>query len=287
MANDYVSERRPVWCPGCGNYAIGAALAKALADLQADRSRVLIVSGIGCGSEMPHSFSTYGIDSLHGRLLPIAEGAKLANGELTVVASGGDGDCYGIGAGHLIHAARRNINITLIVSNNELYGLTTGQASPTTKMGTKTKSTPFGDIERPLNPLALAISAGATYVARAFAGDPQQMSELMLNGIGHRGFSIIDVLSPCVTFTGQQAYDLLRKKVYKVGQDHDRSNVASAMQKALECDLTGWEKVPTGLIYETEVPTYEDLDVALKKGPLISQPLPGREDVSAVMDELR
>ena len=284
----YTSAIKPVWCPGCGNHAISNAINRALTDLGVKKDSVLIVSGIGCASVMPHSFSTYGIDTLHGRLLPVAEGAKLANNDLTVIGTGGDGDGYGIGVGHLIHAARRNIDMTYIVGNNEIYGLTTGQASPTTKMGTKTKSTPFGDIETPLNPLMLAISAGVTYVARAFAGDPVQMAELVKNGISHKGFALIDVLSPCVSFNGADRYEWLRKRVYKIDQSHDASSLEAALLKSAECDTSGWEKIPTGVFYNVEKPNYNDLDIILKKGPLVKQTLaPSADELRQLTDEFR
>jgi 2-oxoglutarate ferredoxin oxidoreductase subunit beta len=284
----YTSAIKPVWCPGCGNHAISNAIGKALTELNIEKSNVLIVSGIGCASVMPHSFSTYGIDTLHGRLLPVAEGAKLANGDLTVIGTGGDGDGYGIGVGHLIHAARRNIDMTYIVGNNEIYGLTTGQASPTTKIGTKTKSTPFGDIETPLNPLLLAISAGVTYVARAFAGDPVQMAEIVKNGITHKGFALIDVLSPCVSFNGPDRYDWLRKRVYKIDQSHDSSSFEAALLKAAECDTSNWEKIPTGVFYNANKPDYNELDMVLKKGPLVKQTLePSKEELRQLTDEFR
>lgn len=284
----YTSEIKPVWCPGCGNHAISNAINRALTDLGVNKDNVLIVSGIGCASVMPHSFSTYGIDTLHGRLLPVAEGAKLANDELTVIGTGGDGDGYGIGVGHLIHAARRNIDMTYIVGNNEIYGLTTGQASPTTKMGTKTKSTPFGDIETPLNPLMLAISAGVTYVARAFAGDPVQMAELVKNGISHKGFALIDVLSPCVSFNGADRYEWLRKRVYKIDQGHDASSLEAALLKSAECDTSGWEKIPTGVFYNVEKPDYNDLDIILKEGPLVKRELaPSNDELRQLTDEFR
>ena len=283
----YTSAIKPVWCPGCGNHAISNALNKAFTELKLDKSRILIVSGIGCASVMPHSFSTYGIDSLHGRLLPVAEGAKLANDELTVIGTGGDGDGYGIGVGHLIHAARRNIDMTYRVGNNEIYGLTTGQASPTTKMGTKTKSTPFGDIEVPLNPLMLAISAGVTYVARAFAGDPVQMAEIVKNGITHKGFALIDVLSPCVTFNGSDRYEWYRKRVYKLDQSHDASNLEAAIVKAAECDTSNWEKIPTGVFYKAERPMYNNLDITLKSGPLVKQPMPSKEQIGEMLKEFQ
>ena len=209
----------------------------------------------------------------------MAVGAKLANDELTVIGTGGDGDGYGIGVGHLIHTARRNIDMTYIVNNNEIYGLTTGQASPTTHGGVKTKSTPFGDIESPLNPLSLAISAGATYVARAFSGEPAQLAELIKNGIAHKGFALIDVLSPCVTFNNFTTYEWFRKRVYNLESSYDPSSLPAALSKAVECTETGWEKIPTGLFYQVQKPTYSDLDIVLKKGPLVRQPMPSADDI--------
>lgn len=279
---------KPIWCPGCGDFSVNAALTKVLTDLGVERQNVVIVSGIGCSSAMPHSYSTYGIHSLHGRLLPVASGVKLANNELTVIGAGGDGDGYGIGGGHLVHTARRNIDMTYIVMNNETYGLTTGQTSPTAMIGHKTKSTPFGCIEMPINPIALAISAGATYVARGFSGDPMHLGELIKNGIIHRGFAIIDVFSPCVTFNHDNTYEWFRPRVYKLEtQKHDYTNIDAAMQKAIEDIQTNYEKVPIGLFYKTERATYEDLDISLKDGPLIKQQLPTKERITSIIEENR
>ncbi len=186
-----------------------------------------------------------------------------------------------------MHTARRNIDMTYIVMNNEIYGLTTGQASPTSMMGAKTKSTPFGDIESPLNSVSLAISSGATYVARAFAGEPAQLAELIKNGITHKGFAIIDVLSPCVSFNNLNTYDWFRKRVYKLDQSHDPSDRNAAILKAMECESSGWDKIPIGLFYQASRPVYSELDVALKKGPLIRQPMPTRDEISGVMDEYK
>ncbi|MDE1860616.1 MAG: 2-oxoacid ferredoxin oxidoreductase [Candidatus Micrarchaeota archaeon] len=277
---------KPIWCAGCGDFGVQAALVKALTDLGIDRSNVVLVSGIGCSSAMPHPFSTYGVHSLHGRLLPVASGLKLANDDLTVIGTGGDGDGYGIGVGHLIHTARRNIDMTYIVMNNEIYGLTTGQASPTSFIGAKTKSTPFGDIENPLNPIALALSAGATYVARAFSGDPMHMAEMIKNGIQHKGFAIIDVFSPCVTFNNVNTYDWYRPRVYKLEQaGHDSSDISKAMEKALETDKTKWEKIPIGLFYKTQKPVYSEMDITLKNGPLIKQPDPDKTKINSILEE--
>jgi 2-oxoglutarate ferredoxin oxidoreductase subunit beta len=284
----YNSSIKPIWCPGCGDFGVQAAIIKALTELQIERNNVVIVSGIGCSSAMPHSFSTYGVHSLHGRLLPVAAGIKLANHELTVIGTGGDGDGYGIGGGHLVHMARRNLDITYIIMNNETYGLTTGQTSPTALLGHKTKSTPFGVIEMPINPMALAISSGVTYAARGFSGDPMHLAQLIKNGIAHKGFALIDVFSPCVTFNHDNTYDWFRQRVYKLeSEGHDPSNLDSAFKKAMEDFTSGYSKVPIGLFYKTERPTYEDSDIALKDGPLIKQPMPTRERILEILEENR
>ncbi|MEM0147050.1 MAG: thiamine pyrophosphate-dependent enzyme [Candidatus Micrarchaeaceae archaeon] len=281
----YTSGVKPVWCPGCGDYGVEAAVLKALNDLGIDKSKIMIVSGIGCSSAMPHVFSTYGIHSLHGRVLPVATGAKLANDELTVIGTAGDGDAYGIGVAHLIHAARRNIDITYVVMNNEIYGLTTGQASPTSLIGAKTKSTPFGDIEEPVNPIALALSAGATYVARGFSGEPTHLAELIKQGILHKGFALIDVFSPCVTFNMLNTYDWFRQRVYKLEAQHDTSNIASAFDKATEAERSDWSKIPIGIFYKANKPTYSELDITLKNGILAKQQQHTVQQVQELLDE--
>ncbi len=277
---------KPIWCPGCGDYGVQAGINKALADLGIARENAVIVSGIGCSSSMPHPFSTYGVHSLHGRLLPVAAGIKLANDDLTVIGAGGDGDGYGIGVGHLVHNARRNVDITYIVMNNEIYGLTTGQTSPTSLFGMKTKSTPFGSIENPENPIGVALASGATYVARAFSGDPMHMAEMIKGGIQHKGFSIIDVFSPCVTFNNINTYDWFRQRVYKLESvGHDATSISSAMERSLETERTNWEKVPIGLFYKVERPTYAALDMTLQKGSLLKQPMPTKEKVTEILKE--
>ncbi|MGC8676008.1 MAG: thiamine pyrophosphate-dependent enzyme [Candidatus Micrarchaeia archaeon] len=281
----YTSGVKPVWCPGCGDYGVNAAILKALNELGIEKSKVLLVSGIGCSSAMPHVFSTYGIHSIHGRALPVATGAKLANDELTVIGTAGDGDAYGIGVAHLIHAARRNIDIAYVVMNNQIYGLTTGQASPTSLEGFKTKSTPFGDIEEPVNPLALAISAGATYVARGFSGDPTHLAELIKQGVLHKGFALIDVFSPCVTFNTLNTYDWFRQRIYKLDEQYDPSDMTKAFEKATEAERSNWSKIPIGLFYKTNKPTYSERDVSLSKGPLIKQQEHTQEQVRALLDE--
>ncbi len=261
----YKSDVKPIFCPGCGDYGVDAAMLKALAEMQLNPDNTVIVSGIGCSSSMPHDFRTYGIHGLHGRSLPIAEGVKLANSSLNVIVAGGDGDGYGIGLQHFVHTARRNINITYVIMNNEIYGLTTGQASPTSSIGHKTKSTPDGVIERPINPITTAITAGATFVARGFSGDPNFLAELIKAGIEHKGFSIIDVESPCVSFNKVNTYEWARKVVYKLDNTYNPSDIRVAMDKALEYELDP-NKLATGIIYKVDRPTYEDQDMALKTG---------------------
>src|SRR5213593_1224365 len=197
---DFKPEVPPDWCPGCGDFGVLNALFQACAEIDLQPRELLVVSGIGCSSNLPGFIRAYGVHSLHGRALPVATGAKLANHSLHVVAVGGDGDGYGIGLSHFVHAARRNLDLTYIVMNNEVYGLTTGQASPTTMLDVRTKTTPRGCAELPINPIALGIVSGATYVARAFSGDPKQMSRIFADAIAHRGFALIDCMSPCITY---------------------------------------------------------------------------------------
>ena len=283
----YKSEVKPTWCPGCGDYAVLNALQHALTDLQLEPWNVLIVSGIGCSSNLPHFLSTYGFHAIHGRAVAVAEGAKLANPDLHVIVTGGDGDGYGIGVGHFVHAMRRNLDLTYIVMNNEIYGLTTGQASPTSEMGMKTKSTPIaGVIENPIDPIALALSCGATYVARSFSGDVKQMADLVAKGIAHHGFSLIDAMSPCVTYNKINTYDFFRKRVYDLNKEgHDASDLKAAFMKALEWPVMQRDRIPLGLFYRNDkVPTYEDLEPAYKHGNPVGQRL-GVEDADELLKE--
>jgi len=283
----YTSGVKPVWCPGCGDYGVQAGILKALTDLGIDKSKVVLVSGIGCSSAMPHVFSTYGIHSLHGRVLPVATGVKLANDDLTVIGTTGDGDAYGIGVAHLVHTARRNIDLTYIVMDNQIYGLTTGQASPTSLEGAKTKSTPFGDIEEPVNPIALAISSGATFVARGFSGDPTHLAELIKQGILHKGFALIDVFSPCVSFNTLNTFDWFRQRIYKLDVSYNPHDLMAAFDKATEAERSNWSKIPIGLFYQTSKPVYSELDIALKNGSLIKQPQHTKEQVLELLDEYK
>ena len=229
--NDFKSELKPIWCPGCGDFGVLASLYRSMADMDLDPSKTVIVSGIGCSSRLPHFASTYGVHTLHGRPLPVAMGVKLANPELTVIAVGGDGDGFAIGAGHFPHAARRNIDVTYLVMDNEIYGLTKGQASPTSLFEQKAPSTPFGNPEDPLNPLALAIAAGASFVARGASFNTKALTELITQAVEHRGFSYIDAMSPCTTFNNTQ--ESWKELVTEVAPDHDPADRVKAFDLAL------------------------------------------------------
>lgn len=267
----YVGPVDPDWCPGCGDFGVLKSVRSAAAKLSIAPKDLLIVSGIGCSSNLPGYVHAYGVHSLHGRAVPVATGARLANTDLNVVITGGDGDGYGIGLGHFIHAMRRNLNLTYVVMNNQIYGLTTGQASPTTMKEMRTKSTPEGNLEIPINPIALALVSGATYVGRAFSGDPKHMTQSIADAISHKGFSLVDVFSPCVTFNKVNTYPWFRKRVYKLENesDYDISSVSDALQRSME-----WgDRIPIGCFYRDQQPTYEDGDPALQDGPLIHQQL--------------
>lgn len=260
----------PDWCPGCGDFGVLRSIQQAAGRLGVLPKDLLIVSGIGCSSNLPGFIHAYGVHSLHGRSVPVATGAHLANTDLKVVITGGDGDGYGIGVGHLIHAMRRNLDVTYVVMDNQIYGLTTGQASPTTTKGHKTKSTPVGNAESPLNPLALAITAGATYVARGFSGEQKQLADLIQGGIAHKGFALIDVFSPCVTYNKVNTYQFFKERIYKL---EDEGWDPTDFHKALERSFEWGDRIPAGLLYKTEQPTYEDSEPIFQKGSLVKQPL--------------
>jgi len=259
---------QPNWCPGCGNFPIWHSLKRAIVELNLEPHNVVIFSGIGCSSKMPHWINTYGFHGIHGRPLPIATGARLANNNLTVIAVGGDGDGYGIGIGHFVHAMRRNLNITYIVTDNQVYGLTTGQTSPTSDKGYATKSTPTGVIEIPINPIALAIASGATYISRGFSKEMKHLTKLIADGVRHEGFALVDVLQPCVTFNRKNTYEWFSKRVYKLEEtDHDATNKQAAFLKSLERD----NRIPIGLFYREARPTYEDDLPQIAETPLARQ----------------
>ena len=268
---DYESNFKPTWCPGCGNFSQWRAIRKALIELEIPPEEVVTVSGIGCSSHMPNFLNVYGLQTVHGRGIPVATGIRLANPELTVLVYGGDGDVYGIGGNHFLHACRRNVDIITIVSNNFVYGLTTGQASPTTPVGTLTRTTPRGSIENPLNPIAVAISAGATFVARGFSGDLNHLTYIIKEAIDHRGFAYVDVFSPCITFNKKQTFNYFREKVYKVEEtDHDKEDFYAALDLSNQRFMK--DNLPIGIFYQIEnKTTYEERDFTLNQGVIPAQ----------------
>jgi 2-oxoglutarate ferredoxin oxidoreductase subunit beta len=265
--SDYAGLK-PAWCPGCGNFGILSALNRALIELEIEPHQVLLVSGIGQAGKLPHYTRGNVFNSLHGRPVPPAIGAKIANSELIVIAVSGDGDAYGEGGNHFLHAARRNHDITYLVHNNQVYGLTKGQASPTSDIGFVTKTTPYG-ASSPVNPIALAIVSGASFVGRGFTGDVRHLTGLIKEGILHKGFSLIDVLQPCVSFNHKNTFQWYRERAYKVEDEsgYNSSDRKAAMEKAQE-----WgDRIPIGIIYQIKSPTYEEQLPSLRKGPLVKQ----------------
>ena len=282
---DFKGKINPDWCPGCGDFGVLTGLQRACAELGLKPHQILTVSGIGCSSNLPGYMNAYGMHTLHGRSLPVATGMHLANHELTVIVTGGDGDGYGIGGNHLTHIARRNVDLTYIVMNNQIYGLTTGQVSPTSRQGMKTKSTPYGNVELPINPITSAIMNGATFVARGFSADGKQLVELMKQGIQHKGFALIDVFSPCVTFNHDNGYDFFKPRVKKLEDEgHDSSDWKVACEKALEWGDT----IYTGIFLQREVPTLGDLEPVLEKGgPLAHRKLGlAKEDSQRILERM-
>ncbi len=277
---DYVGLT-PAWCPGCGNFGILTAVKKALVELGIEPHRVLMVSGIGQAGKLPHYARGNVLNVLHGRTLPAATGARIVNPELTVIAVGGDGDGYGEGGNHFLHTMRRNHDITYLVHNNQVYGLTKGQASPTSDQGFVTRTTPEG-ASVPLNPIALAIVAGASFVARGFSGDIEHLTRLLKMGITHRGFALIDVLQPCVSFNHKNTHSWYRERVYNLEEvaGYEAGDKMTALSKAQE-----WgDRIPIGVIYRKELPTFEEQLPALKPGPLVRQKIePGQID--GLLDE--
>jgi 2-oxoglutarate/2-oxoacid ferredoxin oxidoreductase subunit beta len=261
----------PDWCPGCGDFGVLKAVKMAAGKAGVASKDLVVVSGIGCSSNLPGYVHSYGVHSLHGRAIAVATGIKLANTGLKVVITGGDGDGYGIGIGHFIHAMRRNLDLTYVVMDNQIYGLTTGQASPTTMKEMRTKSTPRGNVELPINPIALALVSGATYIARGFSGEPNHMADLIAGGIRHKGFALIDAFSPCVTYNKLNTYAWFKKRVYKLESEpnYDSTNVRAALEKSFEWN----DRIPLGVFYKDDQPTYEDSEPAFKRGPLVHQPL--------------
>lgn len=282
---DYKTNEKSWWCPGCGDFGVLAGLQRALVDLEIPPEKVALVAGIGCSGKIGNYINAYNFHVVHGRALPTAMGIKLANRDLTVLAAGGDGDGYAIGANHFLHALRRNVDMTYIVMDNQIYGLTKGQVSPTSSEGFVTRTSPEGNIERPVRPLQLAIAAGATYVASGFSSDVRQLARLIAGGIQHRGFALINTYSPCVTFNKVNTYDWYKDVLVDLDADdnYDPSDRAEALRRLIETD----EQV-TGLIYKSDRPAFEDLFPGYREEPIVKQDWSiSQEDFDRLLNQFR
>ncbi len=269
-AENVATCNKATWCPGCGNYGIWLALRQALVELKLPQEEVVVVYGIGCHGHMCNMLNTYGFEGLHGRPIPVAEGIKLANKRLHVIVVAGDGDTFGEGLNHFIAGVRGNHDVTLLVHDNRIYGLTTGQASPTSEKGRISKSTPTGVIEVPVNPVALALAQGGSFVARGFSADPKQLIELIKAGIQHRGFSVIDILQNCATFNKVNTVRWFKEHTYRL--EEQKGYVPNDRLKALALALDE-TKLATGLFYQDAREAYDE-DVPAEQGvPLVDQPL--------------
>ncbi|MFC4320104.1 2-oxoacid:ferredoxin oxidoreductase subunit beta [Litchfieldia salsa] len=268
---DFRNNVKPNWCPGCGDFSVQAAIQRAAANVGLEPDNLAVVSGIGCSGRISGYINSYGFHGIHGRSLPIAQGVKMANRDLTVIASGGDGDGFAIGMGHTIHAIRRNIDITYIVMDNQIYGLTKGQTSPRSDVGFKTKSTPQGSIEASLSVMEMALTAGATFVAQSFSTDLKDLTALIEAGINHKGFSLINVFSPCVTYNKVNTYDWFKENLTKLSdvENYDPNNRMQAMQTLMEHN-----GLVTGLIYQNkEQKSYQELVYGYSETPLVHSDL--------------
>lgn len=288
-----VKEDAPNWCPGCGDFGIWVSLKNAIVQLQLNPWEIVLVSGIGCSSKLPYWVKTYGFNGLHGRPMPVAEAIKLTNHGLKVIVIGGDGDQYSEGTSHWIHAARRNIDITLLVHDNQIYGLTTGQYSPTTEIGEKNKATPVPTVEAPLNALSMALAAGATFVGRGYAGDVKLETHLLTEAIKHKGFAILDSMQPCVTFNSHNTYEWFNKRLYNLQETgHDKTNRMKAFEVSEQWPLRRalheeeMEKVASGILFQEQRPTWEDGIPQIKETPLVHQSIESI-DISPLLSELK
>jgi 2-oxoglutarate/2-oxoacid ferredoxin oxidoreductase subunit beta len=249
MSNDTQSFRcsdKPTWCPGCGDYGVLSGIEKALQEFGRPPHEIAVVAGIGCSSRMPFFLSTYGFHAVHGRGLSVATGLKTARPDMTVIAVGGDGDALAIGGNHFFHTMRRNIDLTYVLMDNQIYGMTKGQTAPTSSLGLKTRSTPHGNPDLPVDPTWVALSSGATYVAQALSSNPKHVAQLVLGGLRHRGIAFINVHSPCVTFHKDITKDLLKSASVEIPADHDVASRGAAINLLLENE----GRYPLGLIYQ-------------------------------------
>lgn len=281
--NNYDTTQKPTWCPGCGNFGIWVALKMALSQLNIEPHQTTIVFDIGCSGNGANFIKCYGFHGLHGRSLPAASGMKLVNSDTKVIVMSGDGGAMGIGVGHFIHSCRRNIDMTMIIHDNQVYGLTTGQTSPTSEKGYKSKSTPDGVLEEPINPAFLALSSKAGFVSQGFSGQMNHLVDTMKSAINYKGFALVNVFQPCVTYNHINTFEYFQKRTYKVEESgHNPQDFQAALTKAQE-----WgEKIPLGILYNVERQTYEDGLINFDYHKVISADSLSR-DVSALFQELK
>ncbi|OMH91169.1 2-oxoacid:ferredoxin oxidoreductase subunit beta [Staphylococcus argenteus] len=280
---DFRNNVKPNWCPGCGDFSVQAAIQKAAANIGLEPEEVAIITGIGCSGRLSGYINSYGVHSIHGRALPLAQGVKMANKDLTVIASGGDGDGYAIGMGHTMHALRRNMNMTYIVMDNQIYGLTKGQTSPSSAIGFVTKTTPKGNIEKNVAPLELALSSGATFVAQGFSSDIKGLTKLIEDAINHDGFSFVNVFSPCVTYNKINTYDWFKEHLINVDdiENYDSEDKQLAIKTVIE-----HESLVTGIVYQDkETPSYESQIKELDDMPLAKRDIQITEDTFNTLTE--
>jgi 2-oxoglutarate ferredoxin oxidoreductase subunit beta len=271
---DYKSDLKPVWCPGCGDFGVLSALYRALAKVGVAPENTVVLSGIGCSSRLPGYVKTYGFNGVHGRALTLATGVKVARPDLTVIAVGGDGDGLAIGGNHLMHACRRNLDVTYILMDNEIYGLTKGQVAPTTPTGDKTKSTFWGNPEPSVDPCELAMSCGATWVARGFSGDLKFLVELVEGALRHHGFAFLNVMSPCVTWRGDDQFKTMKEKLRNLPEDHDPTRRANALAYTRETEV-----LTQGVLYQVETPSMVDRLESIKQRAMNGHPAPSTRDI--------
>jgi 2-oxoglutarate/2-oxoacid ferredoxin oxidoreductase subunit beta len=266
---DFRNKVKPNWCPACGDFSVLAAMQRAFANMGLEPHEIVVVSGIGCSGRVSGYINAYGFHGVHGRALPIAQGLKLANRNLTVIAAGGDGDGFAIGMGHTVHSIRRNVDITYIVMDNQIYGLTKGQTSPRSEIGFKTKSTPGGSIEAAIHPMEMALTVGAGYIAQSVSSDLKGLTHVIEEGMRHKGFSFINVYSPCVTYNKINTYEWFKEHLVSLEEDanYDPSNRALAMRTLMESN-----GLVTGIIYQNkERPSYEERIKGFKEESLAKQ----------------
>jgi len=278
---DYLTPNKPTWCPGCGNFSIWTAFRRAALENGWDNSNTALVAGIGCHGHIVNFIGLTTFEGLHGRPIPVASGLKMANHKLNVFVFTGDGDALAEGGNHLIQAARRNQNITVIIHGNAIYGLTAGQASPRSPQGLRSKSTPDGNQEEPIHPLRLALAAGATFLARVYAGDIDMSADIIKKANEHDGLAVIQILQPCVTFNRTYSHIFYQENTYQLSPDYDPTDKTAAFSKTMEW---GEKQIPVGILYQETKSSYESNLVQLSKQPLVAVAAQ-KKDISGLLKQ--